>query len=176
MLLPDQVQLELHLSEHDASRYDALFARLAASGIRFSTLAAAQREDSEWLERFTALDNATRGETGDPAVPRSVEQMRARLAGFELAPDACFIAFDAERWIGYTLLDPALSRDGRLEQSWTGVVPAYRRRGVATALKVLGAGYARAHGYAVVVTAPRRRNVASLGMSTKIGFRPSTTG
>ena len=73
----------------------------------------------------------------------------------------------------YTLLDPRLSRGGRLEQGWTGVLPAYRRRGIATALKALGIGYARANGFRAIVTAPRRRNLPSLGMSTKAGFRPA---
>lgn len=172
MLLPDQVLLELVVRDVDLDRFAPLLRRLEAEGLTFTTLAAAQERCPDWLERFTALDNATRRETGDPAVPRTPEVMQHRLASFELDPEACFLALDGEDWVGYTLLDPKLSREGRLEQGWTGVRAEYRRRGIATALKVLGIRYARARGYTVIVTAPRRHNTASFSMSTHVGFRP----
>jgi len=175
MLLPDQVVLELAVRDVDASEFAQLFSRLDADGVTFTTLAAAQARCADWLERLTELDNATRSETGDPAVPRTPEAMRHRLASFELDPEACFLALHGERWIGYTLLDPKLSRDGRLEQGWTGVRKEYRQRGIGTALKLLGVEYARAHGYRSIVTAPRRQNVASFTMSTRLGFRPDDT-
>jgi GNAT superfamily N-acetyltransferase len=172
MLGADQVYLELAVRDVDLDRFIPLFARLAGEGLTFTTLLGAQEQVPDWLARFTALDNATRSETGDPAVPRTPEEMRDRLASFELDPAACFLALDGDDWVGYTLLDPKLSQGGHLEQGWTGVRAEYRRRGIATALKVLGIRYARAHGYSAIVTAPRRRNVASLGMSTQLGFRP----
>ena len=172
MLLPDQVVLELAVRDVDVDEFASLFQGLEADGVTFTTLAAAQARCVDWLERFTELDNETRSETGDPAVPRTPEVMRHRLASFELEPEACFLAVDGEHWVGYTLLDPKLSRDGRLEQGWTGVRQEYRRRGIGTALKLLGIEYARAHGYIELVTMPRRQNVASFTMSTRLGFRP----
>jgi len=172
MLLPDQVVLELAVRDVDVDEFASLFQGLEADGVTFTTLAAAQARCADWLERFTELDNETRSETGDPAVPRTPEVMRHRLDSFELEPEACFLALDGERWIGYTLLDPKLSRDRPLEQGWTGVRTEYRQRGIGTALKVLGIEYARAHGYRAIVTAPRRQNVASFTMSTHLGFRP----
>jgi RimJ/RimL family protein N-acetyltransferase len=172
MLPPDQVLLELLVHEIDLGQFAPLFDQLVSEGLRFTTLSGAQEQYPDWLEHLTALDNATRTETGDPAVPRTPEEMQHRLASFELDPEACFLALDGTHWVGYTLLDPRLSREGRLEQGWTGVRAEYRRRGIATALKVLGIQYARAHGYTVIVTAPRRRNVASFRMSTRVGFRP----
>jgi GNAT superfamily N-acetyltransferase len=167
----DQQLLELPVWEADVERFAPLRARLAAEGIGFTTLAAEQRRCADWLERFRALDNATRGETGDPAVPRTLEQMRERLAEFQLVPEACFLAVHDGIWVGYTLLDPAFSDGVRLAQGWTGVLPAYRRRGIATVLKVMGVEYARSCGYRSIVTAPRRRNLPSMGMSAKVGFR-----
>jgi RimJ/RimL family protein N-acetyltransferase len=172
MLPPDQVLLELAVGDTDLAQFEPLFTRLEAEGLTFITLARAQERYPDCLERFTALDNATRTETGDPAVPRSPKEMRIRLASFELDPAACFLALQAEEWVGYTLLDPRLSRGGRLEQGWTGVRAEHRRRGIATALKVLGIRYAFAHGFSTIVTAPRRRNLASFRMSTRVGFRP----
>jgi GNAT superfamily N-acetyltransferase len=172
MLPPDQVLLELMVHDVDLDRFAGLFERLKAEGVTFTTLAVAQGRHPDWLERFTALDNATRSETGDPAIPRSPQEMQRRLASFELDPAACFLACAGDEWVGYTLLDPKLSRGRQLEQGWTGVRTEHRRRGIGTALKVLGIQYARAHGYSAIVTAPRRRNVASFGMSTHLGFHP----
>ncbi len=173
MLPPDQELLELAVGDVDLDRFAPHFRRLEVEGLTFTTLSAVQEQHPDWLERFTVLDNATRCETGDPAVPRTPEVMAHRLASFELDPEACFLAVDGGDWVGYTLLDPKLSNGARLEQGWTGVRTEYRRRGIATALKVLGIQYARSHGYKVIVTAPRRQNVPSLGMSTRVGFQPS---
>jgi GNAT superfamily N-acetyltransferase len=89
-----------------------------------------------------------------------------------LDPDACFVARHGERWVAYTVLDTARSSADRLQQGWTGVLAAYRRRGIATALKILTVQYARRHGHGVIATASRAGNMASQAMSRRVGFRP----
>lgn len=163
--------LELHVASADVERFGPLLERLQAAGITFTQLRELQHDDALWLERFTALDNETRSATGDPQVPRSVAAMRARLADLILDPDACFVARHGQHWVAYTVLDTAHSSADRLRQSWTGVLPAYRRRGIATALKVLTVQYARQHGYGTIATATRAGNIASQAMSRRIGFR-----
>ena len=98
--------------------------------------------------------------------------MRSRLAQLALDPAACFVARDGARWIGYTVLDTAHSAAMRLRQGWTGVLPAYQKRGIGTALKVLGVRYARQNRYAFIDTALRTSNVASQALSRRVGFRP----
>ena len=168
----DQTRLELHVADADVSAFAPLFERLMAAGITFATLGELQAAAPRWLERFTVLDNETRSASVDPQVPRTVETMTARLAELELDPEACFVAREGERWIGYTVLDTAHSSAERLRQSWTGVVSSYRRRGIGTALKILTVGYARDHGYALIETTTRADNVASQGLSRRVGFRP----
>ena len=87
--------------------------------------------------------------------------------------DACFIAVERDHWVGYSCLDTANSSAERLRQSWTGVLPSHRRRGIATALKVLGVAYARDHGYAFIETTSRSDNVVSQAMNLRVGFRAS---
>jgi mycothiol synthase len=171
-LLPGQTRLELHVADVGLDAFASLFQRLTVAGITFTTLRERQTADPRWLEQFTFLDNQTRSTSGDPEVPRSVAAMTARLTDLALDPAACFVAREGERWIGYTVLDPAHSSATRLHQSWTGVLPAYRHRGIGTALKILGVGYARQNGYAFIVTAMRTSNVASQAMSRRVGFRP----
>lgn len=174
-MVSDQVRLELVVDAVDAARFAPLLCHLAADGVTFTTLLAAQAEHPDWLERFTSLDNATRSEAGDPAVPRTTEAMQERMASLQLEPAACILALRGDHWIGYTLLAPKVSEDRRLQQSWTGVRANYRRRGIATALKVLGIEYARAHGFVRIVTATRAQNTASIALSTRVGFVPATS-
>ena len=170
--LPGQTLLELQVADVDLDAFASLFQRLTAVGITFTTLHERQTTDPQWLERFTFLDNQSRSTSGNPEVPRSVAAMRSRLAQLALDPAACFVARDGERWIGYTVLDTTHSSTMRLQQSWTGVLPAYQQRGIGTALKVLGVGYARQNGYAFIDTALRTSNVASQALSRRVGFRP----
>jgi len=167
-----QTLLELHVADVELNAFAPLFERLAAAGITFTTLRERQMVDSCWLEQLTSLDNETRSSSGDPQVPRTVAVMSARVTELALDPEACFVAREGERWIGYTVLDTARSSTARLHQSWTGVLPAYRQRGIGTALKILTVGYARQNGYALIETALRTSNVASQVMNRRVGFRP----
>ena len=169
---PGQTLLELNVADVDLDAFRSLFQRLTAAGITFTTLGDRQTVDSRWLEQFTFLDNQTRSASGNPEVPRSVAAMRSRITKLALDPAACFVARDVERWIGYTVLDTTHSSPMRLHQGWTGVLPAYQRRGIGTALKVLGVGYARQNGYAFIETTLRTSNVASQALSRRVGFRP----
>jgi ribosomal protein S18 acetylase RimI-like enzyme len=171
-LIPGQTLLELYVADVDLDAFASLFRRLTAAGITFTTLRDRQTADPLWLEQFTFLDNETRSTSGNPEVPRSVVAMKVRLNELALDPDACFVAQDGEHWIGYTVLDTAHSSITRLRQSWTGVLASYRQRGIGTALKILGVGYARQNGYAFIDTALRASNVPSQALSRRVGFRP----
>src|SRR3712207_9363649 len=59
-----------------------------ARGITFPTLAEEQRQQPDWLSRFCDLENETR--KGIDA-PRSVEQMKERLAFLKVVPEALFL-------------------------------------------------------------------------------------
>ena len=165
------IALVLDVARADLSRFDPLFGALGAAAITFVTLRTLQATEAGWLVAFTDLDNATRSGTRDPRVPRTPVAIQARLRDLAIDPDACFLARHAERsLVGYTMLDTAHSVDGKLLQSWTGVQPEYRRRGIGTALKVLTVHYARQHGYSEIVTAPAADNVASIALSRRVGF------
>jgi hypothetical protein len=58
-------------------------------------------------------------------------------------PDACFIALAGATFIGYSNL--SMGEEG-FNTEMTGMLPAYRGRGVATLLKLAGIRYAQAHG------------------------------
>jgi RimJ/RimL family protein N-acetyltransferase len=167
---PQFIDLVLDLDAFDPDRAAAAERDLAARGIALETLATEQRRRAAtWLAEFTDLENATRAHLGEP--PRTPAEMVERLAFLRVAPEALFVARAGERYLGYTCLNVRESDGETLVQGWTGVRPEARGRGLATALKLVGAAYAKARGYRRLVTAPRRTNAASLRTNAKVGFR-----
>jgi len=167
---PEFIDLEIAPATADLSSLERAMAEQRARGITFTTLAEEQPRDAGWLARFCELENETRRGIDSP---RTVEQMAERIEFLKIEPESLFLAVDGDRYVGYTCLNTAESGGPRLLQGWTGVRPEYRRRGIATALKLLGIAYAREHGYGVIVTSPRVANTASVQMSLKVGFQPA---
>lgn len=169
MSIEGHCTLILNIAQYDDTGFAALFTRMATEGITFSTLTEEQGRRADWLEQFTNLDNDTR--QGNIGTPRQVEEMPERLVFMGVVPESLFLATVGNQYVGYTTLIPEEADNQALRQGWTGVCPAYRRRGIATALKALGVTYAKSHGYLRIITEPRIANMASVGMSLKIGFQ-----
>jgi predicted GNAT superfamily acetyltransferase len=55
----------------------------------------------------------------------------------------------------------------------TGVRRAYRRRGIATALKVIAVGFARARGVSMLRTVHDARSSAAIKMNLRLGYVPT---
>ncbi|HEX8697159.1 MAG TPA: GNAT family N-acetyltransferase [Longimicrobium sp.] len=164
-------ELVLNLDGFDPARAAAAARELEARGIVFATLAEEQeRRPAEWLRELTDLENATRAHIDAPRTPA---EMIERLAFLKVAPEALFLARSGERYLGYTCLNVRGSDGETLVQGWTGVRPEERGRGLATALKLHAAAYARTRGYRRILTAPRWTNTASLRANEKVGFRPA---
>jgi RimJ/RimL family protein N-acetyltransferase len=162
--------LVLELDTFDAARATLAAQSHEADGVVFCTLAEEQvRRPYDWLPKFTDLENATRAHI-DP--PRSTDEMMERLEFLKVDPEALFVARVGERYLGFTCLNVRESDGVTLVHGWTGVRPEERGRGLATALKLRAAAYAKARGYQRIVTAPRRTNAASLRANEKVGFRP----
>ena len=168
MQITEYYNFTLILSEVDTSTFEPIIASYQAQGINFVTLAEEQRQEPQWLSLFCDLENETRRGIDEP---RTVEQMAERLTFLKVVPEALFIAKVEGCYLGYTCLNVAKSDKSCLIQGWTGVRPDYRRRGIATSLKMLGIIYAKEHGYEKIVTSPRKTNTASVRMSLKVGFR-----
>jgi len=93
----------------------------------------------------------------------------------ELAGAIAFVAVDAGAVVGYATLEQVGDAPTRLEHGFTGVLPEYRRRGIATALGRAQIAWAAQHGYDELVTTtgvsntPLRRQKAKLGYAEVAG-------
>jgi GNAT superfamily N-acetyltransferase len=86
-----------------------------------------------------------------------------------LRPELTFIALAGDEVVGYAILDDL---GGELWHRLTGVKRAWRRRGIATALKLAQIYAAKAGGAARLVTTNEERNTAMRGINEALGYRP----
>jgi GNAT superfamily N-acetyltransferase len=84
-------------------------------------------------------------------------------------PEYFFIALAGDEPVGYATLDD-FGRDA--QNGLTAVRRAWRRRGVATALKRTQIAAAKRAGFRRLVTASEERNVPMRSLNAKLGYRP----
>ena len=83
-------------------------------------------------------------------------------------PEGFFLAKDGDAYIGESFLHP--DGDGGLSQKLTGVLPAYRGRGIAGDLKQLTLDYALRSEADRITTWVETHNAPMLAVSRKLGF------
>jgi mycothiol synthase len=143
---------------------------VAAHGIRVETLSELlAREGDESLKRVHNLYTASRIDqpTLGTVTARPFEDWRREVFD-ELhgLPDAYFVASDGDRLVGCSAVHA--SGEDVLRILITGVLPEYRRQGIARLLKLRVHAWARAHGYREIHTSTA--NVAVVALNTAIGY------
>ncbi|MCE2467693.1 MAG: GNAT family N-acetyltransferase [Caldilineaceae bacterium] len=124
------------------------------SPVQFRPLAPLTESCPDWLERFRNLDYRIQAEVvaPEPLNKPSIEQFaEEHLNTRDFDPNLCWIALDGSDWIGMTELRATADDDTAVEAFRTGVDRAWRRRGVASALKLHAFGSAKTQGYAKVI-------------------------
>lgn len=166
-----RVDSRLEVSSFDWAPYAGLEQRVGALGVRLATYAELE-DDLQRLPKLYELDRALWQDVpyGQAVVPRTLEQFAAAEVDHpEYLPDACFIALKNGQFVGYSNL---LEADDGYNTDMTGVLPAYRGRGVATLLKLHGIRYALEHGNRPIYTVNDSVNTPMLALNKKLGFVP----
>lgn len=168
----------LDVAAFDPAPYQGVEATLAGEGIRVETLAELQARASDWREQLYELRWHIVQDI--PSVEPQVKPTFAQFAQQvlddpSLDPEAWFVAVDTQAeyqpLVGMSNLwvnDPSYQR---LDAGLTGVVRAYRRRGIATVLKVRTITYARQRGARTIETGNEERS-AMYQLNLRLGFRP----
>ena len=146
--------------------------RLAALGIRIATLAELAANDPHALEQAHDVYFASR--LDQPTVGRVTptsfgEWKRTHVDGVAAMLDAYFVAIVDGRFVGQCVAWRARAQDV-VDIEVTGVVPAYRRRGIARALKLRLHAYARAQGYQELHTQTARENSGMVALNDSLGY------
>lgn len=102
----------------------------------------------------------------------SFEEFEATVCVSEwYRPEGQFAALDGENFIGLSAVKLMPENRGAYNLM-TGVLPAYRGRKIALALKLAAIRYAKQHGAAYMRTNNDSQNPAILALNEKLGYRP----
>jgi GNAT superfamily N-acetyltransferase len=161
----------LDLATFDATPYLDCKEKLRAQGIEVKTLQELAY-DPERNQKLYALDWELRQDVPTPELrnPISYEHFHARfLDDPQIPPDAYFVAVEQENYVGLSFL---IAKEGEELAiiGLTGTKRLYRHRGIATALKLEGILYARAHGYKTLRTMNDALNIPILALNKRFGF------
>jgi GNAT superfamily N-acetyltransferase len=150
----------------------AIEERVTGTGIRVTTLAAlcdalgeAALEAAWDLHSACRLDHAALGR----ATPEPFADWLAHnVTDADALPDAYFVALDGARYVGVS----SVRREGEdtLRIGITGVLPAYRRRGIGRLLKLRVHAWARAKGFQEIHTNTTKANAAMLALNDALGY------
>ena len=167
--------MRLSLDEIDLSPYAPAAERVAAQGIRITTLAEERGRDPACIEKLYDFLNTLKAD--DPArtqfAPPAFDPREARIwfGKPHVIDEAFFIAKRGDEYVGVTGLNLlGVARDG-FSQGFTGVGREHRRRGVATALKLRAFVYARGQGCRVISAFNHEVNTPLIALDEKLGFR-----
>jgi GNAT superfamily N-acetyltransferase len=106
--------------------------------------------------------------------PRPVTRARweAWMHGPQMRPDAVFLAVEGERVVAYAALLAYEQQPGDAIHEITAVLPAYRRRGIARALKAAEIAWARQAGFARLRAHNDSTNLPIRRLNDELGYRP----
>ena len=163
----------LDLATFDERPFLSTLDAARAAGIRFFSLAdlgdtmEARRRLYE-LERVVARDVPG----GSESATRPFEVFLREVCDPEhYRPETQHVAAVGDTWIGMAgVLDYPINRT--MYNGITGVLPAYRGRGVAKALKLLAIRAAQARGAAIMRTNNDSQNAPMLAVNRALGYRP----
>ncbi|MCX7967664.1 MAG: GNAT family N-acetyltransferase [Armatimonadetes bacterium] len=167
-------ELKLDVAQFELTKFLPVVEQVKAQGIAIVTLADEQRFDSDCMRKLYELQRTIGKE-----VPISGHFTFAPFDDFvrwmerpNLLPDAFFIAKKGNEYIGISNL--ALMRTDEtacLYQEQTGVLSRYRRRKIATALKIKAIEYAKRNGFRCIITHNASDSPTMLALNEKLGFK-----
>ncbi len=163
----------LQVADFDERPFLSALEAMEAAGVRFFSLAeigdTREAREQLWsLERTITLDVPG----GSEASSRPFEMWERQVveSGHYLAEGELVAAYGDE-WIGMAaLLD--YPESGMMYHGITGVLPEYRGKGLATALKLLAIRLARARGATILRTNNDAENAPMLAINRKLGYHP----
>ncbi len=163
----------LDLASFDPTSFGEAPERVAAAGVRITTLAEEMTTDAVAVRKAYELHAVARLDVPglDPATPSPFERFESEVlhAPWSL-PDAYFIAILGGRYVG----ESSLAREGSdptlIHQNLTGVLREERGRGIAMALKLKAVDYARSRGLKHIRTWNDSLNRPMLAINEALGF------
>ncbi len=167
-----QFTSRLDLKTFDETPYRNLIANLEDAGIRFFTLADLNDSQEARRKLFEINFATTLDIPGNEGTYMSFEEFEQRVCSANYyRPAGQLIAADGETWVGMAAVMLLPETQGAYNLM-TGVIPSYRGRKIALALKLLAIRYASAQGAFYLSTNNDSLNAPMLAINKKLGYQP----
>ena len=159
----------LNLGDFDETPFVSALETCESAGIRFETLeslgdTAENRRNLYDLNKECSADIPARGD-----FYTLEEYIDFRFNRVAYDPKGVILALDQPSWVGLSISSNWDSK-GFFFNEMTGVLPDYRRRGIATAMKLLGIRFAISCGVETIYTIHDLANDPAIQMNRQLGF------
>jgi mycothiol synthase len=162
----------IDLNRFDPSCHQGVLDCVRNLGVEIVDARAVADSDPDWLATTLELNTTLMGDVSIPGgyEPRSLEQWSEEMLDpTETDLSLQFYARLNGNLIGETGLFELAGSEGNLVTGLTGVLPAYRRRGIATALKVASLAEVKSRGLKTVYTG-NERHIPMYKLNLALGY------
>lgn len=166
----DWVRLELDLTSYEPPQPNP---ELLRSGVRLATLTELGDSDEARYRLFELNRECSADIPGRGPFNSWEEYRRLRLEVPSFDPHNISLAVDGDDWVGmagFSVHPKPKSGDGYLFSEMTGVVRGWRRKGLATALKVHNLDLALLTGLHTIRTVHQPGNTAIITLNRGLGY------
>ncbi len=164
----------LEVAAFDPSRFEGAREKVEAQGIEILTNAQLPERFEDWDRKYWKLNMETWKDVPLPDPPTQVdfEQFMKDLLSPNYDPNLHLAAVDGDELVGLTGFWISLAEPKKLYTGLTGVLRSHRRRGIATALKVIALEMAKERGTETLETDNEENNPMYL-LNVELGFEPT---
>jgi GNAT superfamily N-acetyltransferase len=166
----------LYVDQFDPAPFSELSAKVVRLGIRMRSLSHIAESDPDCKRKLWDLYWELEQDVPctDPPTRPSFENFQERTLGSpQFSADGHMIALDGDRWVGMSVLWLSQAENDKLYTGLTGVSREYRRKGIATAMKVRAIAFAKDYGAKIIETSNEEGN-PMYDLNLKLGFEPQS--
>ena len=160
-------ELRLTLAKADIAQMAPILDEVATRGIIITSLDEERQRAPNIAGRLHQLYNAIQD---DAFAPLTFQDFLKRLDRPRVMPQSFFVARTDDRLIGFSTLAYLEGDTQQALQHWTGILPAYRRQHIATALRLCNIDTAQRLGYQTLITYTDQSDPVLLALNEKLGF------
>ncbi len=170
---------EIDLATFDAAPYAGLAEKLAKQNICIYTIEQLMAQDPPYKTKLYDLNWEIVQDVPmpDPPVRQPMEEFEKWFQRPSFRADSCFVAVDEATdepggtYIGLSTISVRSEKPERVSVGLTGVARAYRRRGIATALKLKTFEFTESIGARYIFT-DNEENNPMYALNVRLGFKP----
>lgn len=168
-----QSESVLDVTAFDFVPYEGYQQRVEAKGFRIATYQELETDPQRDRKVYELEDDLSRDvPQPDPYTSTSLEHFQAIiLRNPDFLPDAYFLMLHGDQYVAMSNFWRSTTPQ-HLQQGLTGVRRAYRRQGIALALKLFGLRYAKERGTTQIRTENAVGNQPMLAINQRLGFVP----